>query len=128
MLLSSNFFTSQNIYIVSRTLSTVFRQTSTKTYDCVALEGPSNPIGHRCHFHLHCSALSIVRSERRVCVLFARRSGRSVIRYAYQGQTSDQDTLPLMAELGEEKRVKVLGKVSLCEYLTVRLLPVKVRW
>ena len=32
-------------------------------------------------------------------------------------QTSDQHTIPLMAELGEEKKVKVHGKVSLGEYL-----------
>ena len=65
---SLHFFRSQNIYIVSRTLSTVSVRLLLRHTIVWLLEGPSNPIRHRSDSPLHCPASSIVRSKRRVCL------------------------------------------------------------
>ena len=66
-----NFFTSQNICIVSRTLPTVSDRLLLRHTIAWLLGGPSNPIRHS---HLDRPALSIVRSERRVYPLAGRPS------------------------------------------------------
>ena len=73
-----------------------------------------HPDGHSKTSVNHCSHLSIVLEQ--VCCN-ARNSqvGHQTIGMPTR-QTSDQHTIPLMAELGEEKKVQVHDKVSLGEY------------